>query len=145
MTPNGKPETFQTSWIGGTIVANPGRACTNAAQPPPRPRFCTPYTFRTSSFENVTVLHDVKPTFTFSNPRLLLQAAPPPADIRPPEPVHPVVVEFTVVCVREFQPVVPLALPVEKPRHALAYAAAHLFVAQGFGGRVDPSVACVPN
>ena len=25
---------------------------------------------------------------------------PPPADIRPSEPVHPVVVEFTVVCVR---------------------------------------------
>jgi hypothetical protein len=28
-----------------------------------------------TTFENVTVLHDTKPTFTFSNPRLLLQAA----------------------------------------------------------------------
>ena len=28
-----------------------------------------------TSFENVTVLHDIKATFIFSNPRLLLQAA----------------------------------------------------------------------
>ena len=75
MTPNGKTKTFQASWVGVTIVANPGRACTNAAQPPRRPRFCTPGTCMATTFENVTVLHDTKPTFTFSNPRLLLQAA----------------------------------------------------------------------
>ena len=76
MTPIGKPETFQTSWVGDAIVANPGQACANAAQPPLSPRFCTPGTCMATTFENVTVLHDTKPTFTFSNPRLLLQAAP---------------------------------------------------------------------
>ena len=75
LTPNGKPETFLASWVGDTIVANPGRACTNAAKPPLRPRFCTFSTSKPATFENVTVLHDTKPTFTFSNPRLLLQAA----------------------------------------------------------------------
>ena len=39
--------------------------------------------------------------------------------------MHPVVVEFTVVCVRELQPVVPLALPVEEPRHAPKRVAVH--------------------
>ncbi len=80
LTPNGKPETFLASWVGDTIVANPGRACTNAAKPPLRPRFCTFSTSRPATFENVTVLHDTKPTFTFSNPRLLLQAALPPQE-----------------------------------------------------------------
>ena len=75
LTPNGKPETFLASWVRDTIVANPGRACTNAAKPPLRPRFCTFSTSKPATFENVTVLHDTKPTFTFSNPRLLLQAA----------------------------------------------------------------------
>ena len=75
LTPNGKPETFLASWVGDTIIANPGRACTNAAKPPLRPRFCTFSTSKPATFENVTVLHDTKPTFTFSNPRLLLQAA----------------------------------------------------------------------
>ena len=75
LTPNGKPETFLASWVGDIIVANPGRACTNAAKPPLRPRFCTFSTSKPATFENVTVLHDTKPTFTFSNPRLLLQAA----------------------------------------------------------------------
>jgi hypothetical protein len=44
-----------------------------------------------TTFENVTVLHDTKPTFTFSNPRLLLQAAILPGifDIR--------------LCIRQFR------------------------------------------
>ena len=39
--------------------------------------------------------------------------------------MHTVAVEFTVVCVRKLQPVVPPALPVEKPRHAPKRVAAH--------------------
>ena len=43
---------------------------------------------------------------------------PPPADIGPSEPVHPVVVEFTVACVRKLEPIPPLASVVEMPSHA---------------------------
>ena len=75
MTPVGKPETFQTSWVGDAIVPNPSRTRTNSAQPPRRPCFCTLSTCKPTTSENVTVLHDIKPPFTFSNPRLLLQAA----------------------------------------------------------------------
>ena len=46
--------------------------------------------------------------------------------VRPREAVEAVVRHFAIVGVSEFQSVVPLALPVEKTRHALQHIVVHL-------------------
>ena len=51
---------------------------------------------------------------------------PRPPHVRPREAVEAVVRHLAVVGVRELKSVVPLALPVEEPRHALQHIVVHL-------------------
>jgi len=51
---------------------------------------------------------------------------PRPPHVRPREAVEAVVRHFAAIRVCELQSVVPLALPVEEPRHALQHIVVHL-------------------